>query len=99
MKDEIKEILDILQKCKDYDDEVYLIKQHGATLLLDYITNLQEENVVLKSQLLQDNKSYYDMKGRIKKAIEHIKINTKDNTFYEYYDGEVKDLLEILKGE
>lgn len=43
MKDEeIKETLDILKKCKDYDDEVYLIKQHGATLLLDYITNLQE---------------------------------------------------------
>lgn len=41
MSDEIKEILDILQKCKDYDDEVYLIKQNGATLLLDYITNLK----------------------------------------------------------
>jgi len=48
MKDEIKEILDILQKCKDYDDEVYLIKQHGAQILLDYITNLQEENKRLK---------------------------------------------------
>lgn len=45
MNDEIKEILDILKKCKDYDDEVYLIKQHGATLLLDYITNLQQRSV------------------------------------------------------
>jgi hypothetical protein len=48
MNDEIKEILDILQNCKDYDDEVFLIKQHSATLLLDYITNLQNENERLK---------------------------------------------------
>ena len=39
---EIKEILEILRRCT-YGDEVYLIKEHGATVLLDYITNLQEE--------------------------------------------------------
>ena len=43
MTDEIREILDILKNCKDYDDEVFLIKQHSATLLLDYITNLQQQ--------------------------------------------------------
>ena len=50
MNDEIKEILGILRRCT-YGNEVYLIKEQGATLLLDYITNLQEENVILKKML------------------------------------------------
>lgn len=33
---------------------------------------------------------------KIDKAIEYIKENTKNDTFCEWYDGEVKDLLEIL---
>ena len=50
---EIKEILEILRRCT-YGDEVYLIKEHGATVLLDYITNLQQEN-----ERLKEHKEYY----------------------------------------
>ena len=103
MKDEIKEILDILQKCKDYDDEVYLIKQHGATLLLDYITNLQEENEKNKeySEFYKDmsdkwkelsgvfKKSCEDYKVRIDKAIEYINKSIDNHMdWYNYIHGD-----------
>ena len=107
MKDEIKEILDILQKCKDYDDEVYLIKQHGATLLLDYITNLQEENEKNKeySEFYKDmsdkwkelsgvfKKSCEDYKVRIDKAIEYI---TTEQLYTNYQWGK-SQYVKILK--
>ena len=99
MKDEIKEILycDIYN---DLDDEKY-------NKLLDYITNLQEENVVLKSQLLQDNKSYHDMQDRIKKAIEYINLvatdhdimNNDEIIYTQMQYEQIENLLEILKGE
>ncbi len=38
---EIEELLNKLRKCRDYDDEVLLIKQYGATLLLSYIEHLE----------------------------------------------------------
>lgn len=87
MKDEIKEELDDL------------LSRNQNKLLLDYITNLQKEKRKLKAELelYKDNNNY--LNDKIDKAIEHIKRNTKDNTFCEYYDGEVKDLLNILKGE
>ena len=89
MNNEIKEILEMLQKYGSTNDKV----------LLDYITNLQEENVVLKSQLLQDNKSYYDMQDRIDKAIEKLKdlYSYADNE--EYVDNYCKDLLKTLQGK
>jgi hypothetical protein len=95
MKNDIKEILDILQKCEDYDDEVYLIKQYGATLLLDYITNLQEENEMYAQ--LKDE--YEDI---IDKATEYV----NNTIFWGMYEnipmidtkyGE--DLSNILQGE
>ena len=65
--------------------------------LLDYITNLQEENVVLKSQLLQDNKSYHNMQDRIKKAIELL----NDWNYLDKIDCycEPKEVIEILQGK
>lgn len=53
MNNEIKEILDILQNCKNYDDEVFLIKQHSATLLYDYIINLQKTNKNHSKKLIE----------------------------------------------
>lgn len=38
---ELAELLNKLEKCSEYDDEVLLIKQQGATLLLDYIRDLE----------------------------------------------------------
>lgn len=73
MSDEIKEILDILKNCKDYDDEVFLIKQHSATLLLDYITNLQEENKELKKKITFNEKSRRKMQQSLMEQIETYK--------------------------
>ena len=77
MNDEIKEILEMLQKYGSTNDKV----------LLDYITNLQQEN-----EELNKNQRYYkngvfsleydketlsdmvdDYKSRCKKAVEYIK--------------------------
>ena len=48
--DEIKEILEILKKCYDLKDENFdnYISLYQLGLLLDYITNLQQENSNLK---------------------------------------------------
>ena len=50
MKDEIKEILDNVKKCCDImEDNNFVVYQKQDILkLLDYITNLQEENERLK---------------------------------------------------
>lgn len=83
MKDEIKEILKILKKC----EFGACITKHNSRVLLDYITNLQEENERLfKNQryykngvfsLEYDKETMSDMiddyKSRNKKAIECIK--------------------------
>ena len=97
MKDEIK------RKIKGY---VY--NEDDEKKILDYITNLQEENKELKKQheedivyreehlyLLQENK---DLQDRIDKAIEYI------NNGY-LSDGEMvnilarQDLLNLLQGK
>ena len=106
---EIKEILGILRRCT-YGDEVYLIKEHGATLLLDYITNLQQENEELKEYLKimekgKDNNlnRFLDYKSRIEKAVEYIKDNAKyqkatinNNKYYNEYL--INQVLNILNG-
>lgn len=57
MTEEIKELLDILNKVKDYDDKRYfiscgendyLLTNDEIKCLLNYITNLQKENEELK---------------------------------------------------
>lgn len=57
MSEEIKELLDILNKVKDYDDKRYfiscgendyLLTNDEIKCLLNYITNLQKENEKLK---------------------------------------------------
>ena len=81
MKDEIKEILDNIKKCCDITkDQSFTVYQRQDILkLLDYITNLQEENEELKDYLKimekgKDNNlnRFLDYKSRIDKAIEYI---------------------------
>lgn len=56
MNKEIKEILDILKKCFDLKDENFdnYISLYQLSLLLSYITNLQQEN-----ERLKDLKGHY----------------------------------------
>ena len=104
MNEEIKEILDDLKdKCKYIEDYGYQYKRlslEDTNLLLDYITNLQEE---LKSandsitwwsnRFNAVQRDYEDYKSRIDKAIEYIKE-------FEYYipEDDVPKLLNIMQG-
>lgn len=108
-KDEIKEILDKLKKLC-YDDyclefSVDYIERKEEKLLLDYITNLQEENKILKENAEHNDKvvdkaKWNEMiyKSRNEKAIEYMN-NTFDITsikeFYEHLDN----IENILQGE
>lgn len=79
MKDEIKEILEDM----NYRPErAFIISADEKHLLLNYITNLQEENQRLKVNCNVGNEnltfyrnSYKDYKTRNEKAIEYIENN------------------------
>ena len=83
MNNEIKEILGILRRCT-YGSEVYLIKEHGATLLLDYITNLQHTKEYLCEVLHEQDLELQDYKSRIEKAVEYIENTPLYETTYDY---------------
>lgn len=64
MTEEIKILLDILNKVKNYDDKRYfiscgendyLLTNDEIKVLLNYITNLQKENEELKDTIKKDN--------------------------------------------
>lgn len=99
MSDEIKEILDNLKNENNYQvdcNDGSAFKELFANeinLLLDYITNLQEENKELNDDNIwwnnrfkaveRDNRDY---KSRNKKAIEYIENNTLYSEDYDYDD-------------
>ena len=96
MKDEIKEILDKLNNKAEH----YILYDYETHLLLDYITNLQEENerltrsiVSYDETLLKRNNEYEDYKSRIEKAIEYLEQPYRDN-----FDFSKAQLLSILQG-
>lgn len=94
MKDDIKEILDILKKCYNLKDEYFgnYISLYQLGLLLDCITNLQEENKELKIFIC-------NYKDRLTHILEngsktYIRENLKIVINY------MKDYLnDVLKGE
>ena len=102
MNDEIKGILD---KCKRQikNDLDYRVSPYQQKQLLDYITNLQQENKELKKNKLTPDelanllnqeliKQRDDYKSRVEKAVEYIKINFVEDIIT------VKTLLNILNG-
>jgi nitrate/nitrite-specific signal transduction histidine kinase len=111
MNNEIKEILETLNGIASGDWIQMLPKE--ANKLLDYITNLQNENDDLKNRLenavadcylrLQENEDY---KSRVEKAVEYINKNKKVVSKYEAKDTRlpldtfmwgVDNLLNILQ--
>ena len=113
MNDEIKEILAYFEeyvKIIDMHDSEPMLNWKDLKIVLDYITNLQQENEGLKqaNKILEENWLHY-MKC-CEKAIEYIKYN--DDSLYTYepdYDYEEnlvdnyepsnfrEDLLNILQ--
>lgn len=109
MTEEIKEILDYLKPKYDIVDELgndyKKVKFKDCKLLLDYITNLQQENGNLKTNeqinVEVHNKQVEIIKGyksRCEKAIEYIKMYKCDYSPYELTDSALRNVLNILNG-
>lgn len=85
MNDEIKEILEQLDIVVNKLLPMLILAPEYTKTLLEYITNLQEENEVLKEQK--------------KEAIEYIEDNTYEAYGTDYMDlTGIKELLNILNG-
>ena len=93
MSDEIKELLEKLKQCDDFHNRCDFLMEHSEiTYMLDYITNLQQENKELKE--------------RINKSIDYIENNDIEVLKYHDIPSETSsyeivtvDLLKILRGE
>ena len=122
MNNEIKEILDKLNNINNYDYsetcdnknnviekeyDIYLSKKE-TDLLLDYITNLQQENERIKKMNMYEHKYGSDMeekylieKTKNDRAIEYIEHNTFQDSdggwTFTFYKGK-EILLDILNG-
>ena len=98
MKDEIKEILDKL-KDKNWYEELDLtgmkwieLEQKETKLLLDYITNLKQENEELKIECSQlENIDYLEEINR-ERTLRKLNDEIKDK-----YKSRIDKAIEILK--
>ena len=113
MKDEIKEILDTLENKECYINDEMLIYFDDAKLLLDYITNLQEElystNQVV-NELLDVKEENERLKEENKTLKDTLKLRTEIGSYMKrkidnaieycnlYTRLSAKDLLNILNG-
>ncbi len=93
MKDKIKEILEILKKCYDLKDENFdnYITLYQLGTLLDYITNLQQENKGLKEELNR-------MFNRKVNAIKYIGREMIHDALYPASKVDGMKLIELLNG-
>lgn len=73
MNDELKGILKDLECASGVFD--YIITPDSCTLLLDYITNLQQEYEKMSKRFRNCRKIKDNYKSRCKKAIEYIERN------------------------
>ena len=111
MNNEIKEILAYFEeyvKTTDMHDSEPMLNWKDLKIVLDYITNLQQENERLKENAIHNDKvvdkaKWNEMiyKSRIEKAIDYI---TTEQLYTNYQWGKsqyvkiLKDLLNILQG-
>ena len=103
MNNEIKEILKMLEAMASNDDIAFLPRQ--ASQLLDYITNLQEENKRLNenNQAMQEEMSRTwkiadDYKSRNEKAINYIRMYYYEDLYDDTLTAFEDKLLNILQG-
>ena len=78
MKDEIKEILDDLDYAVNRKRGTITLNQKDINLLLDYITNLQEEihkKEAMYDSLAVDYRLSQEENGRLRKELELCKKN------------------------
>ena len=106
MNDEIKEILENIRKCCDITKEqVFTVYQRQDILkLLDYITNLQQDNTMYAQLKDEYEEEIKDLQQRIDKAIEYIEKDTRwfDSEYASIYgelckcEGFNTDRLEVM---
>ena len=104
MNDEIKEILDYLTKFINDKEEITKygceISVKQAKQLLDYITNLQQENERLKSELeCYENGVYFSSKvDELERENERLKIQVSAREeLYEYSQSRIEKAVEYIK--
>ncbi len=107
MNDEIKEILDFYERMFKQNEMIMCLSK--MKILLDYITNLQEENKRLKEnkltpdelvnllnqELVRQNKDY---KEKFDKTIEYLGIDEKILETCEVYVVNGIEVYKILQG-
>ena len=82
--EEIKELLEKLKQCDDFHNRCDFLMEHSEiTYMLDYITNLQQENQSLKKEnkILRENAEHNDKvvdkvnweNQKLKKQIEYLR--------------------------
>lgn len=94
MNNEIKEILESIQYAIDEDD-YWEVTKETLKPLLDYITNLQQENERKERLITQYGEGMCAYANRIDKAIEYIKEHYPTSTIN--YQDDKYNLLNILQ--
>ena len=93
MSDEIKELLEKLKQCDDFHNRCDFLMEHSEiTYMLDYITNLQQENKELKERI---NKSIDYIENNDIEVLKYHDITSETSS----YEIVTVDLLKILRGE
>ena len=103
MTNEIKEILDEMKEVAEYSTASNLVREldsKDCKLLLDYITNLQEEKNMYKGSFETMSKNYFEEKQRIDKTLDMIDLiipelwNINNNMTYK-----LQDVRRTLRGD
>ena len=89
----IKELLEKLKQCDDFHNRCDFLMEHSEiTYMLDYITNLQQENQKLKEVI---DKSIKYISSNDIEVLKYHDIPSETSS----YEIVTVDLLKILKGE
>ncbi len=97
MNNELKKIIKEIECYQNEDMCMIMLSQKENKALLDYITNLQQENNNLKTSLDESQEVVNDLQQRIEKAVEYIKVECMCN--YGLDDTYMEKLLNILNGK
>ena len=101
MTNEIKEILDEWKKflswCYENNEKTIEIHRDNVKKILDYITNLQEENERLTNARYSLDR--VELEKRIDKANQLIEKHKRKDGFLNLNEWQTRDLLNILRGD
>jgi len=93
-KEILENIINVMEKTKVDEWEI-----DKLVVVLNYINDLEQENIYGKQKNTADRLYIIDLQDRIDKAIEYIGINEEDLKLYDIYDVNGIELLKILRGK